>query len=77
MVRSADDMHVLADNENELVEILAITEAVLGSRYNMKINKRETKVLIASRYASSGRELLENTIDKISFDGPSRDGILV
>lgn len=43
------DIALTAESEDELKETLENLETILGERYNMKINKNKTKVMVVSR----------------------------
>jgi len=50
MLRFADDIAVLAENEEEdLQNILIIMNSIFREEYNMKINKLKTKILMCNR----------------------------
>lgn len=49
MLRFADDITAIAENEKELQRMLSCMEETLLNRLNMKINTKKTKVLVCSR----------------------------
>lgn len=64
---------MLANSDNELVEILAYIGDNLGPKYNTKINKVKTKVLAVNRQVSARANLilgerLEN-VDEFVYAG--------
>jgi len=48
MLRFADDIAIIAENEEDLQNILEIINLIMKNEYNMKINKAKTKVLFAA-----------------------------
>jgi len=46
MLRFADDIAVIAENEEELQRMLRCMEETLLNEQNMKINTKKTKVLV-------------------------------
>jgi len=49
MLRFADDIAVLTENEEDLQNILTVMNSIFREEYNMKINKAKTKILVCSR----------------------------
>uniref|UniRef100_A0A8D9E0C2 Reverse transcriptase domain-containing protein n=1 Tax=Cacopsylla melanoneura TaxID=428564 RepID=A0A8D9E0C2_9HEMI len=49
MLRFADDIAIVTDNENDLQNILHTMINLMTTQFNIKINKKETKILICSR----------------------------
>uniref|UniRef100_A0A8D8XEA4 Craniofacial development protein 2 n=1 Tax=Cacopsylla melanoneura TaxID=428564 RepID=A0A8D8XEA4_9HEMI len=49
MLRFADDIAIVTDNENDLQNILHTMNNLMKNQFNMKINKKKTKILICSR----------------------------
>jgi len=49
MLQFADDIAVLAVNEEDLQNILKTMNSIFREEYNMKINKSKTKIFICSR----------------------------
>jgi hypothetical protein len=49
MLRFADDIAVITDNEEDLQNSLEIMNSTMKNEYNMKINKAKTKFLVCSR----------------------------
>lgn len=61
MLRFADDIAVVADNEEELTTMLKEMESVFNSKYGMKINKGKTKILSISKNGTQANIMLEGT----------------
>jgi hypothetical protein len=87
MVRSADDIAVLAESEQDLIATLDEMETTLSTTYNMNINKAKTKILVVSRqggqaHCTLGGERLENEASftylggKITSDGRSKSEVI-
>lgn len=57
MIRYTDDIALTAESEDKLKETL---ETILGERYNMKINKNKTKVMVVSRKELISKIKLDN-----------------
>jgi ribosome-interacting GTPase 1 len=51
-IRFADDIVIISESENNLNEMLIEMERVLVNRYNMKINRNKTKVMVCGRKIS-------------------------
>lgn len=49
MLRFADDIAVLTDNEEDLQNILEKMNSTMKNEYNMKINRAKTKIHVCSR----------------------------
>jgi len=49
MLRFADDIAVITDNEEDLQNVIEIMNLTMKNEYNMKINKIKTKVLVYNR----------------------------
>lgn len=52
MLRFADDIAIIAENEKDLKTLLETLEQVMEKDLHMKINTKKTKVLVCSRYNS-------------------------
>jgi len=50
MLRFADDIAIIAENEKDLKTLLETLEQVMEKDLHMKINTKKTKVLVCSRY---------------------------
>lgn len=64
MIRYADDIALTAESEDELKETLENLETILGERYNMKISKNKTKVMVVSRKELISKNKLDNVVIK-------------
>lgn len=49
MIRYADDIELIAESEDELKEALKVMNNILNNKYNMKINKNKTNIMVVSR----------------------------
>lgn len=49
MLRFADDMALLAESEEQLEQSLQELERIMKNEYNMKLNKKKTKVMICTK----------------------------
>jgi hypothetical protein len=52
MIRVAGDIAIISESEKDLNETLIDMERVLVNRYNMKINRNKTKVMVCGRKIS-------------------------
>ena len=87
-LRFADDIAVIAESEQELQEMLNVMDQILNAEYNLKINKKKTKVMVCSRGEEKivriklGDEVLEQVKQfsylgsKITEDGRSKSEII-
>jgi|UniRef100_A0A2S2QM29 hypothetical protein len=67
MLRFADDIAIIAENEKDLKKILETLEQVMEKELHMKINTKKTKVLVCSRYNIRSRIKLKDgeTIEQV------------
>ena len=87
-LRFADDIAVLAESENDLQEMLQKMDQILNVGYNLRVNKKKTKVMVCSRNEGKsiniklGDEMLEQVREfcylgsKITEDGRSKREII-
>ncbi|KAI5718650.1 hypothetical protein M8J77_024598 [Diaphorina citri] len=63
MLRFADDIAIITENENDLQRILERMNTIMKTKYNMRMNRTKTKVLVCSRNTEEQRPrpiLIEN-----------------
>lgn len=67
MLRFADNITVITDNEKDLQNILEKMNLTMKNEHNIKINRAKTKVLVCSHN--------ERTQTRITFDGDTIEQI--
>jgi ABC-type enterochelin transport system ATPase subunit len=76
MLRFADDIVIITENEKDLKKILETLEQVMEKDLHMKINTKKTKILVFSRYNITRTRLklkdgktIEQVEDFVYLDG--------
>lgn len=59
MLWFAYDIMLLSEIEEQLLAVLEEMEDILGSTYNMKINKNNTTMLVVSKHCSRTEVILQ------------------
>lgn len=60
MIRFADDMDIVAENETDLNNIMVREEEMMDNGYNMKKNGAKIKVIVCGKEAGSTVEIIMN-----------------
>uniref|UniRef100_A0A8D9E0I0 Reverse transcriptase domain-containing protein n=1 Tax=Cacopsylla melanoneura TaxID=428564 RepID=A0A8D9E0I0_9HEMI len=68
MLRFADDIAIVTDNENDLQNILHTMINLMTTQFNIKINKKETKILICSRMEEDRQRTLSIKLEILEDD---------
>lgn len=58
MFRLADDVAVIVENEGDLERNLSVVDKIIKEKYNMKISKQKTKILVSSGNEENRNKLI-------------------